>query len=169
MFEYSKVIAYLRKHFTSKDLLYIAGVIILYLIIRLVNLYHFPIFSDEGIYLNWAKIAANDASWRFISLTDGKQPLQTWLTIPIFHFLPANALLAGRLMSTFSGLFALTGMFTLLFYMFNKKAAYIGALLYVITPYFIFYDRYGKNDGSWFHTTQVYPVSSPPTRVLCLI
>lgn len=147
MFEYSKVIAYLRKHFTSKDLLYIAGIIILYLIIRLVNLDHFPIFSDEGIYLNWAKIAANDASWRFISLTDGKQPLQTWLTIPILHFLPANALLAGRLMSTFTGLFALTGMFTLLFYMFNKRAAYIGALLYVITPYFIFYDRMALIDS----------------------
>lgn len=147
MFEYKKVIAFLRKNFTMTDVLFITGIILLYLAIRLINLDHFPIFSDEGIYLNWAKIAKNDANWRFISLTDGKQPLQTWLTLPFLHFFPANALLAGRLVSTFTGLFALTGMFTLLFYVFDKRAAYFGALLYVITPYFIFYDRMALIDS----------------------
>jgi 4-amino-4-deoxy-L-arabinose transferase-like glycosyltransferase len=147
MFEYKKVIAFLRKNFTIIDMVFIAGIILLFLAIRLINLDQFPIFSDEGIYLNWAKIAKNDANWRFISLTDGKQPLQTWLTLPFLHFFPANALLAGRLVSTLTGLFALTGMFTLLFYVFNKRAAYFGALLYVITPYFIFYDRMALIDS----------------------
>ena len=147
MFEYKKVIAFLRKHFTGKDLLYFGGLIALFLAIRLINLDHFPIFSDEGIYLNWAKIAKNDANWRFISLTDGKQPLQTWLTIPLLHFFPANALLAGRLMSVGTGLIALAGMFTLLFYVFKKRTAYIGAFLYIITPYFIFYDRMALIDS----------------------
>src|SRR6185369_10579147 len=103
MFEYKHIIAFFRKHFTWTDVLFIGGIIALFLAIRLINLDHFPIFSDEGIYLNWAKIAKNDANWRFISLTDGKQPLQTWLTIPLLHFFPANALLAGRLMSVFTG------------------------------------------------------------------
>jgi len=112
-----------------------------------VNLEQLPIFNDEGIYIHWAKIAWHDASWRFISLTDGKQPLQTWGTIPFLKLFPNNALFAGRLFSVSTGLFALAGMFTLLYYVFGKKAAHIGSLLYVFVPYFLFYDRIALVDS----------------------
>ncbi len=147
MFEYQSIIKFIRKHVTARDIVLATGLLLLFFFLRVVNLEGFPIFSDEGIYINWAKIAANDANWRFISLTDGKQPLQTWLTIPMLKLFTENPLFAGRLISTVTGFAALTGMFTLLAYLFGKKTAFTGAFLYIITPYFLFYDRMALIDS----------------------
>ncbi|MBI3619808.1 glycosyltransferase family 39 protein, partial [Candidatus Roizmanbacteria bacterium] len=122
-------------------------IILTYLVTRLVNLSRFPVFGDEGIYIHWAKTAWHDASWRFVSLTDGKQPLQTWGTIPLLKLFPNNALLAGRLFSVGTGLAALLGMFVLVYYLFGKKPALKAAFLFVVTPYFLFYDRMALVDS----------------------
>src|SRR3989304_1360065 len=90
-----------------------------------------PIFSDEGIYIRWARVAWHDASWRFISLTDGRQPLQTWGTIPFLKLFPNNALLAGRLFSVASGFVALIGIFSLLYLLFGKRTAIMGSFIYI--------------------------------------
>ncbi|MCX7996252.1 MAG: glycosyltransferase family 39 protein [Patescibacteria group bacterium] len=147
MFDYRHVLKYIKKQFRLRDLGIIAAIVSLYFTLRLAFLDGFPIFSDEAIYIQWAKVAANDANWRFISLTDGKQPLQTWLTIPFLKLVPDNALLAGRLVAVFTGFIALTGVFAILQYLFNKRTAYFGALLYCITPYFLFYDRLALIDS----------------------
>lgn len=147
MFDLQTAITYLKKQFTKRDLLYIVGILALFAATRLINLDKFPIFSDEGIYIHWAKTAWHDATWRFISLTDGKQPLQTWGTIPFLKLFPNNALLGGRLFAVTMGLFGLTGMFSLLFYLFGKRAALIGSLIFVLNPYFIFYDRLALVDS----------------------
>lgn len=120
----------------------------LFFLTRLINLDKFPIFSDEGIYIRWAKVAWQDAQWRFISLTDGKQPLQTWGTIPLLKFFPDNALLAGRLFGVIGGFISLAGFFVLAFYLFGRTAAYLGSFIYVFTPYFLFYERMALVD-SW--------------------
>ncbi|MCS7093053.1 MAG: glycosyltransferase family 39 protein [Patescibacteria group bacterium] len=122
-------------------------VIIAFFISRLLFLDKFPIFSDEGIYIKWAKTAWQDASLRFISLTDGRQPLQTWATIPFLKLFPENSLLAGRLFAVFSGLTALVGIFFLSYYLFGKKTALISSLLYVLTPLFLFFDRIALVDS----------------------
>lgn len=147
MFDLIAILSYLRKQFTRRDVLWMFGILALFLATRLINLDKFPIFSDEGIYIHWAKTAWHDANWRFISLTDGKQPLQTWGTIPFLKLFPNNALLAGRLFAVSMGLFGLTGMFTLLFYAFGKKAALIGSLIFILNPYFLFYDRLALVDS----------------------
>ncbi len=130
-----------------KDVIIILFILLAFFSTRLINLESLPIFGDEGIYIRWAKTAWKDANWRFISLTDGRQPLQTWLTIPFLKFFPEKPLFAGRLFGVFSGFLALIGIFTLLFYLFNKKTAYIGALLYIFTPAFLFYDRMALVDS----------------------
>lgn len=147
MFNYREILSFLRKEFTWRDILLVCLILTSYFALRLINLDGFPIFSDEGIYLNWAKIAANDANWRFISLTDGKQPLQTWMTIPFLKLFEHNALFAGRLVAVTTGFVALVGLFVLLRYLFGKRAAYIGSVLYVIAPYFVFYDRMALIDS----------------------
>lgn len=147
MFDLIMAVSYLKKQFTRRDILFILGILALFLATRLINLDQFPIFSDEGIYIHWAKTAWHDASWRFISLTDGKQPLQTWGTIPFLKLFPDNALLAGRLFAVSMGLFGLVGIFILLFYVFGKKAAHIGSLIFVLNPYFLFYDRLALVDS----------------------
>lgn len=138
----------LKKLFSRKDVIFVALIIAVYFATRLIKLESFPIFTDEGIYINWAKIAWKDASWRFISLTDGRQPLQTWGTIPYLKLLPDNPLLAGRLFSATSGFAALAGLFALLFYLFGKRAAYWGSFFYIFTPFFLFYDRMALADSA---------------------
>lgn len=148
MFDVFKLPVFLKRTFSKKEVWLIFLLICLYFITRLIDLDKFPIFTDEGIYIHWAKIAWHDASWRFISLTDGKQPLQTWGTIPFLKLFPNNPLLAGRLFSVSTGFIALAGVFTLLYYLFGKKAALYGSFFYIFTPYFLFYDRMALVDSA---------------------
>lgn len=148
MFNIYSILSFLRKKFTKTDSLILFSVALAYFATRLIRLTSFPIFSDEGIYIRWAKVAWHDATWRFISLTDGKQPLQTWGTIPFLKLFPDNALLAGRLFSVFSGFGALIGIGVLLYYLFGKRTSYIGMFLYIFTPYFLFYDRLALVDSA---------------------
>ncbi|MFA9289103.1 MAG: ArnT family glycosyltransferase [Weeksellaceae bacterium] len=148
MFDIYEICRFFKKQFTRTDVLMIIGLIGLFLLTRLINLDKWPIFSDEGIYIRWAKVAWRDASWRFISLTDGRQPLQTWATIPFLKLFPENALLAGRLFAVTMGSITLTGVFTMMFYLWGKRAAFLGALLYICMPYFVFYDRMALVDSA---------------------
>lgn len=147
MFDVFSLIKFIKSKLTFKDWFIIGIFIILFLATRLINLDKFPIFTDEGIYIHWAKLAWHDASWRFVSLTDGRQPLQTWGTIPFLKLFPDNALLGGRLFAVTTGLGALSGLFILLYYLFGKSAAFIGSFLYIFTPYFLFYDRLALMDS----------------------
>ncbi len=147
MFDFSAIIKFIKKRFSLRDVLLLGIVKILYLVTRLYNIKLLPIFTDEGIYIHWAKVAWHDASWRFISLTDGRQPLQTWGTIPFLKLFPQDALLGGRLFSVATGMVALVGLFLLLSYLFGKKTAFIGSFLYVFSPYFLFYDRMALMDS----------------------
>lgn len=148
MFDISRIFLFIKKRFSKKDVVFLILLLALFFLTRLVNLDKFPIFTDEGIYIRWAKVAWHDATWRFISLTDGRQPLQTWATIPFMKLFPNNLLLAGRLFSVATGFFALTGIFSLCLYLFNKKTAYIASILYIITPSFLFYDRMALADSA---------------------
>src|SRR5262249_54586465 len=147
-FSVEAVFSFVRKRFNKRDLFFVWLIVGLYLTTRLLKLDQWPIFSDEGIYIHWAKAALRDAAFNFISLTDGRQPLQTWGTIPFLKLFPKNALFAGRLFSVATGFIALLGIFTLLSYLFNKKTAFIGAFFYIFTPYFLFYDRMALVDSA---------------------
>jgi len=147
MFDISTVLSFIKRKLTKKDWILLTFVSILYFVTRLYNIKLLPIFNDEGIYIHWAKVAWHDASWRFISLTDGKQPLQTWGTIPFLKLFPNDALLAGRLFSVATGFAALVGIFLLLYLLFGKKTAFIGVFLSIFFPYFLFYDRLAMVDS----------------------
>ena len=148
MFDITAVVQWLKKKFTAKDFLLFCVLIICYLATRIINLDKFPIFTDEGIYIHWSKIAWHDANWRFISLTDGKQPLHTWGMIPFLKIFSPNLLLGGRAFSVLTGLIALKGVFSLAYYLWGKKAAFVTSFLYVFTPMFMFYDRMALADSA---------------------
>src|SRR3990167_7544264 len=101
--------------YISKHKLLIIGTVLMavfYWVMRLTNLTALPIFTDEAIYIRWAQIGGRDASWRFISLTDGKQPLFTWAMMVSLRLFQ-DPLFAGRLVSVISGLLSLIGMYVL--------------------------------------------------------
>lgn len=141
MFNIFAVIKEIRKFFDRKTIMILVAVLSLFFLIRLTNLTNLPIFSDEGIYIEWSKIAWKDASQRFVSLTDGRQPLQTWLTIPFLKIFSYDPLFAGRLFAVLGGLFSFSGIFALTTYIFNKRIGYIAITLYTFVPMFVFYDR----------------------------
>lgn len=121
--------------------------IIVYFASRLVTILSLPIFTDEAIYVRWSQIGKQDPSWRFISLTDGKQPLFTWLTMFVMEFVN-NPLLAGRLVSVGSGFFAMVGMFFLGKELFkNKIVGLVSSFFYVIFPFTLVYDRMALYDS----------------------
>src|SRR5437879_8874474 len=101
-----------------------AGLIVLYAFTRFYHLTSsLPIFTDEAIYIRWAQIALHDANWRFISLTDGKEPMFVWLAMITLKFIQ-DPLLAGRVVSVFAGFATMIGLFFVTNELFkNKKVA----------------------------------------------
>lgn len=133
-----------KKHYKIILLFLILAV---FLFTRLVSLTSLPIFTDEAIYLRWAQTAKNDSNWRFISLTDGKQPLFIWtamLAMKIF----TDPLVAGRVVSASCGLVSLIFLYLLANELFkNKRIGEIAVLLYLLYPSALFYDRLALMDG----------------------
>src|SRR5690242_10188597 len=107
----------------------LSGVIFcLYLFLRMSNLKGLPIFTDEAIYIRWGQVALHDASWRFISLTDGKGPFFIWAMMPLLKIIP-DPLAAGRMVSVISGFFTLIGLWLLSWELFkNRRIAFLTTL-----------------------------------------
>ncbi|MFH2019524.1 MAG: glycosyltransferase family 39 protein [bacterium] len=114
---------------------------LVYFALNLSKLTDLPIFVDESIYLRWAQIAWHDPSWRFISLTDGKQPLYIWFVIPFMKYI-ADPLVAGRVASVVAGYFTLLGSGYSAYLLKNKKLALIVMLFVLTSPYIFFYNRF---------------------------
>lgn len=130
-----------------KEIAGITLLVFLYFPLRLISLTSLPIFTDEAIYLRWAQIALGDSTWRFISLTDGKQPLFVWATMVFMKFID-DPLVAGRLVSVASGLATLIGLILLSYELFkNKTISFLTGLIYIVFPFAQVYDRMALMDG----------------------
>ncbi len=131
----------------KKEILLGILILISFFVSRLTLLGNFPIFTDEALYIRWAQIASQDANWRFISLTDGKQPMLIWFGM-IFLRLIQDPVIAIRLVSVFAGLFSLIGLWLLTHELFkSKRTAFLSAILYVIYPFAVVYDRLAVYDS----------------------
>lgn len=121
--------------------------IISYFVSRLINLTKIPVFCDEAIYVRWAQVMRAVASLRFLPLSDGKQPLFMWLIIPFLKII-SDPLIAGRMVSVLAGFGTMIGIGTLSYLLFKKKkVALFVMILYLITPFTIFFDRMALADG----------------------
>lgn len=120
-----------------------------YAITRLTNLTGLPIFTDEAIYIRWSQIGMRDANWRFISLTDGKQPMFTWIMMILLKiFDSADPLFVGRLTSVFAGALSLIGLWMLSWEVFkDKRISWLTSIVYIILPFTAWYDRVALYDS----------------------
>jgi len=118
-----------------------------YFFLRLYRIMSLPIFTDEAIYIRWSQIARFDASWRFISLIDGKQPLFIWLNMTLIRVIH-DPLLSGRLISVFAGFATMAGLFFFGREIFkNRWIGILSAFLYLIFPFSLVYDRMALYDS----------------------
>lgn len=115
-------------------------ILLLSLFLRIINLTALPIFTDEAIYIRWTQIANMDPAWRFISLTDGKQPLFIWLNMVSQRFF-TEPLFAGRLISVIAGIFTTLGLFFLGKVLFNLRVGIFCAFVWAIFPMALWHDR----------------------------
>lgn len=138
----------MRKRIFAKDT-YVYWVLgLTYLVTRLVNILVLPLFTDESIYIYWAKVIATTHSQFFISLTDGKPPLLIWMISVLLSIFPNDwYLLAGRLPSVFTGLVALFGIVQIGRLLYTKRVGVIAGILYIICPMTLFYDRMALFDS----------------------
>lgn len=111
-----------------------------YFLTRLFRLTIMPIFTDEAIYLRWAQIALHDPQWRFISLTDGKQPLFVWLAMVAMKFI-SDPLVAGRLISVLAGWVGLGLIWLLARELFGPKTGYLAVMVGFFLPITFLYSR----------------------------
>jgi len=123
------------------EILAFCALTVLYFSLRLYNIMSLPIFTDEAIYVRWSQIARFDSSWRFISLTDGKQPLFVWFALNVMR-LVEDPLLASRLVSVAAGFSTMVGLFFLGREIFkNRFVGLISSFLYALYPFALVYDR----------------------------
>lgn len=136
-----------------------------YFTTRLTNIMALPMFTDEAIYVRWAQIARFDAAWRFISLTDGKQPSFIWMAMNSMRIFD-DPLFASRIVSVGTGFIALIGVMLLSWEIFKKKqgsgilhqmfghlkepssVGFIAGLLFVLYPFALVYDRMALYDST---------------------
>lgn len=115
--------------------------------LRFSNLTLLPVFADEAIYVRWSQVMRAEPTLRFLPLSDGKQPLFMWLTIPMFKLF-SDPLFASRSLSVLSGLAASIGIFFLSYVLFkSKKVGIIASLLYIVSPYSVFFNRLALADS----------------------
>lgn len=120
---------------------------IFFFAIRLISLTLIPVFCDEAIYIRWSQVMRAEPTLRFLPLSDGKQPLFMWLTIPFLKIF-SDPLFAGRFWSVLAGFLSLIGIFLLALRIFKlPKIAFLSALFYTIVPYTFFFDRLALVDS----------------------
>jgi 4-amino-4-deoxy-L-arabinose transferase-like glycosyltransferase len=136
---------FFRRH--KLEIIILAVLSLIYFVSRFYNILSLPIFTDEAIYIRWAQIAKQDANWRFISLTDGKQPMFIWLMMVALRFIQ-DPLLAGRMVSVGAGFATMFGLYFLGKEIFkSSKIGLVSSALYVIFPMALVYDRMALYDS----------------------
>ncbi len=127
----------LKKFLFRRPVLFLT---LFYFLFRLPFFTRLPIFIDEATYLDWGWRTIHIPGLFFFPLVWSKMPLSMWL-FGIFQSVFTDPLLAGRLVSTFTGWLTLLGLFLLTRHVFNLKTAFTSGFLYIIIPVFAFYDR----------------------------
>lgn len=115
--------------------------------LRTYNIFSIPIFADEAIYIRWSQVMKAVSTLRFLPLSDGKQPLFMWITIPFIKVFE-DPLIAGRMVSVVSGIASVVGIFLLTFLLFkSRKTALLASFFYAVSPFAVFFDRMALVDS----------------------
>lgn len=125
----------------------ISTLVVIYFLTRFLFLKSLPIFNDEATYIDWGWRMINIKGQFFYSLAHYKPPLFMWVVGVLRKFI-SDPLVAGRLVSIFAGLLSLSGIYKLAELLYNRRVATLSAILYIITPLFLFYDRQALMESS---------------------
>ena len=143
----------------------LALVAALSLFFRAFNLLLLPIFTDEATYVLWGMEIWEQktrASLFIPILDDGKQPLFLWLAGVAGGLIPGDPLLGGRLVSVLASVAGTAGVYLAGLWLAGRRVGLLGAGLYAITPFVLFFDRLALMEplmnaaGIWAFALGVY-------------
>ncbi len=122
-------------------------ILLLATVLRFANLGSFPIFADESIYIRWSQVMRVEPSLRFLPLSDGKQPLYMWATIPFLKLI-SDPLVAARTFSALSGIGTLLGIALMAQMLFkNSRLTLLASVLWAVIPFAVFFNRLALADS----------------------
>lgn len=115
----------------------------IFIFVRLINILIFPIFNDEGLYIQYSQLISDDfGKYKYISMDnvfrDFKPPLQYWLGaifIPFFQ----DPLLAVRILSVLFSIVGLAGVYLTASSLWNRRVGLIAIVVYTLMPPVLFY------------------------------
>lgn len=121
--------------------------VFLYFLTRLINLEIIPIFNDEATYIRYGIHQILEPEFKPYSLLIGKEPL-----LPQFFGSLGNAmgdyLIGARVISVLFGFLTLSGLYALALKLENKKTAFFIGILYILSPFNLFFDRLALMDSA---------------------
>lgn len=121
--------------------------VISFFILRTISLNNLPVFVDEAIYVRWSQVMKSEASLRFLPMSDGKQPLFMWVTMPSFKVF-SDPLVAGRMVSVFSGFGTMAGIIILTYLLYKSLyVSFLAGAIYSVIPFAVFFNRMALADS----------------------
>jgi 4-amino-4-deoxy-L-arabinose transferase-like glycosyltransferase len=114
----------------------VGGLVVAYLATRVAFIDRFPYFVDEGAYAVFVDKASRSVHDLFVSYELGREPLQTWLGIPLVK-LGLSALAAVRAISIAAGLLAIGVIGLLGRRLGGDRVGFTAAALCVVLPFFL--------------------------------
>ena len=126
----------------------LSAIVALVAIPRLAGLTSLPMHYDEAVYTGWGlRIVHLESPLDLLySVTDGKQPLFAWLIAPFLAIVP-DRLFAARLASVCLGILSSLLLFAIARRLLGPRTATVSAVLYVVSPQTVFYDRMALYDS----------------------
>lgn len=127
-----------------KDLL-ILGVA--YFFSRFLWITRYPIFNDESTYLRYGYVMTTVPGQAWYSLVhSGKQPLVYWLYGLSMKFI-TDPVLAARMITVLIGFVTVIGCYTLGSRIGSRRVGVVAALLVIVSPMQVFFDRLALVDS----------------------
>jgi len=139
----SRVVTEHSKGFSLEQERFLVLVLLLLsFVLRFWQVSRLPIFIDEAIYLSWGQAILLNFDLRTLlhPLSDGKQPLFIWLVAIALRVLD-DPLTAGRAVASLAGVVSTALVYVISRSLYSQKTAVLAALLYVVCPFTLFFDR----------------------------
>ncbi len=112
-----------------------------YLVTRLYQLTILPIYGDEAVYMNFARILAEDPIHNlFVSKIDAKPPFFFWCLAP-FRDMFDDPLVGSRLVSVIAGGLGFWGFYRIAHRHYSREHAFAASLFFILCPFMLFYQR----------------------------
>ena len=138
----------IKPSFSVPFFLAVLCILCFYVMSHIWNLWLFPVFADESIYIRWAQLFLDDwKQYLFFPLNDGKTPLFVWM-LAAAQRLNSDQLVAGRFVSVVGGFFQVLLIWQILKQFKARPATQLfGMIMVAVLPFWFMYHRLAVMDG----------------------